>query len=132
MSRTNKIIYWVATGWLSLGMLSTGIAQLLHTKQGPSGTDSTDHLGYPLYFVTILAFSKILGVITILMPKFPLLKEWAYAGFVFIMCGAALSHVAMGDGMSDIFPSVLLLVLSLISWYYRPAGRKVILSPANK
>jgi uncharacterized membrane protein YphA (DoxX/SURF4 family) len=125
MTKRNKIIYWIATLWLSLGMLSTGIAQLLKAKTGPSGLDSTMHLGYPAYFLTILAVWKILGVIAVLIPKFPLLKEWAYAGFFFAMSGAALSHIAMSDSMGEIFPSLLLLVLSVVSWYSRPASRKL-------
>ena len=85
MSKRNKIIYWIATIWLSLGMFSTGIVQLLRLKdQGgttaPGGAASLTHLGYPVYLLSLLGTLKILGVITILIPKFPLLKEWAYAG----------------------------------------------------
>lgn len=94
MTKRNRIIYWVATGWLALGMLSTGVVQLLKRKEE---VDLMTHLGYPLYFLTILGIWKILGVITILIPKFPLLKEWAYAGFFFAMSGAVISHLAMGE-----------------------------------
>lgn len=126
MTKRNKIIYWIFTIWLALGMLSTGAAQLFKVKTGPSGVDSIIHLGYPVYFLTILAVWKILGGITVLIPKFPLLKEWAYAGFFFAMSGAILSHIATGDSMTGIFPSLLLLVLTMISWYFRPADRKII------
>jgi len=81
-------------------------------------------LANPLYFLTLLGILKILGVITVLVPKFPLLKEWAYAGFFFLMLGAIYSHLAAGDRAVEILPSLLLLVLNLVSWYYRPAGRK--------
>jgi hypothetical protein len=67
-----------------------------------------------------------LGVAALLIPKFPLLKEWAYAGFFFIMSGAAFSHIAVGDPMNEIFPSLLLLILAVVSWYFRPADRKII------
>ena len=70
--RARKIIYWVATIWLALGMLSTGIVQLLRVKEE---TNFILELGYPVYFLTILGVSKILGVIIILVPKLPLLKE---------------------------------------------------------
>ena len=124
MSKRNKIIYWISTLWLSLGMMSTGIVQLLHVKKE---TDFILELGYPPYFLTLLGVWKILGVIAVLIPKFPLLKEWTYAGFFFAMSGAIFSHIAMGHSMKDIFPPLLLLTLTLVSWFSRPADRKVIL-----
>jgi hypothetical protein len=124
MSKTNRIIYWIATIWLSLGMVSTGIVQFLNVKEE---VDMFTHLGYPLYFLTILAVWKFLGVAVILLPKFPLLKEWAYAGFFFAMSGALISHIRLDDSLTEIFPSMLLLALSVISWYLRPADRKLIL-----
>jgi hypothetical protein len=69
---------------------------------------------------------EILGVVAVLIPKFPLLKEWAYAGFFFAMSGAVFSHIASGDSMNEIVPSLLLLILTVISWYFRPADRKII------
>jgi hypothetical protein len=124
----NKIIYWISTLWLALGMLSTGMVQLFKVK---AEVDFTAHLGYPLYFLTILGSWKILGVIAVLLPKFPLLKEWAYAGFFFAMTGAIFSHIASGDPVKDIAPSLLLLVLTIVSWYFRPADRKIITAAAN-
>lgn len=126
MSKRNKIIYWIATLWLALGMLSTGAVQLLKAKAGAGGVDSVTHLGYPTYFLTILGIWKILGVVAMLIPKFPLLKEWAYAGFFFAMSGAIFSHLVSGSAVVEILPSVLLLVLTIVSWYFRPADRKVI------
>jgi hypothetical protein len=124
MTKTHRIIYWVATAWLSLGMVSTGIVQLIPTKEEAVLMKS---LGYPLYVLTIIGTWKLLGVIAVLSPKFPLLKEWAYAGFFFIMSGAVFSHVAAGDRAAGCFGPVLLLLLTLVSWYYRPADRKMIL-----
>jgi uncharacterized membrane protein YphA (DoxX/SURF4 family) len=123
MTKTTKIIYWVATIWLALGMLSTGIVQLLKMKEE---VDMMTQLGYPLYFLTILGVWKIVGVIAVLIPKFPLLKEWAYAGFFFAMSGAIFSHIASGDGALEFFGPVLLLILTMVSWYFRPADRKII------
>ena len=129
MTKRNKIIYWIATIWLSLGMASTGSVQLLKLKgDGPGSLDSVTQLGYPAYFVTILGIAKILGVVALLIPKFPLLKEWAYAGFFFMMFGAIYTHVAAGNSISEIFPSLLLLILTVISWHFRPADRKLILA----
>ena len=119
---TRKIIYWVATIWLSLGMVSTAVVQLIQMKEE---TDMMTRLGYPLYLLTILGIWKILGVIAVLAPRFPLLKEWAYAGFFFAMSGAVISHIAVGDSAKELFGPTLLIVLTAASWYFRPAGRKL-------
>jgi uncharacterized membrane protein YphA (DoxX/SURF4 family) len=130
MSKRNKIIYWIATIWLASGMLSTGVLQLFKAKAegalAPPGVYGITHMGYPVYFLTILGFWKILGVVALLIPKFPLLKEWAYAGFFFIMSGAVFSHIASGDPAKELFPSVLLLIMTVVSWYFRPPDRKII------
>ena len=126
MKKRGKIIYWIATIWLALGMLSTGAVQLFKAKEGQGGVDMITHLGYPVYLLTLLGVSKVLGVVAILIPKFPLLKEWAYAGFFFIMSGAMFSHIAIGDSMSELFPSLLLLILTAVSWYFRPADRRIV------
>jgi hypothetical protein len=125
MSKRNKIIYWVFTIWMSLGMVSTAIVQFMRNKDEAA---MFNHLGYPIYLMTILAVWKILGVIAALIPKQPLLKEWAYAGFFFAMSGAAISHVIMHDGFKEIFPSLLLLTITIISWSFRPSDRKYTLA----
>lgn len=124
MTKRNKIIYWAITGFLAFGMLSQGVAQTLHTK---GYVDILVHLGYPIYLLTILGVWKTLGVIAILIPKFKLLKEWAYAGFFFVMSGAVVSHIVMGDSIKEILPALSLLILTVLSWYFRPADRKIIL-----
>ena len=123
MTKRNKIIYWVATLWLSLGMVSTGIVQLIKIEEE---VDMMSRLGYPIYFLTILGVWKILGTVAVLIPKYPLLKEWAYAGFFFAMSGAIISHVASGDEAKELFGPTLLLVLTVLSWYFRPADRKLV------
>nr|WP_294875623.1 DoxX family protein [uncultured Pedobacter sp.] len=123
MTKRNKIIYWIATIWLSLGMLSTGIVQLMKMEEEVT---MMKNLGYPIYILTILGVWKILGVIAVLVPKFPIIKEWAYAGFFFAMSGAVFSHLANGDAGKDFFGPILLLVLTFVSWYFRPADRKTI------
>ncbi len=121
MNKRNRIIYWVATIWLSLGMASTGVVQIIHLEEDAQKMKA---LGYPLYFLTILGIWKLLGTVAILMPKYPLLKEWAYAGFFFVMSGAIFTHLAVGDGAAEYFGPTLLLVLTAVSWYFRPANRK--------
>ena len=125
--KAGKIIYWIATVWLAVGMVATGLVQLLKGKAGQGGVDMITHLGYPVYLLTILGVWKILGVVTLLIPKFPLLKEWAYAGFFFVMSSAIFSHIAIGDSANEIFPALLLLMLTVVSWYFRPVDRKIIL-----
>ena len=120
-----KITFWVSTLWLALGMVSTGLGQLLHFK-GQGDAEMLAHLGYPAYLLTILGVWKILGSAAVLLPKFPLLKEWAYAGFFFVTTGAIVSHIASGDPVTSLFPALLLLVLTVISWYFRPAEKKII------
>lgn len=120
--KVKTIIYWVATLWLALGMVSTGAVQVLQMKEQ---IDPVLALGYPAYFLIILGVAKILGVIAVLLPKLPLVKEWAYAGFFFMMTGAIISHVAMGNA-AGMFPALLLLVLTVLSWYFRPASRKLV------
>ncbi|MBO9636358.1 MAG: DoxX family protein, partial [Chitinophagaceae bacterium] len=97
MTKRNKIIYWIATGWLALGMVSTAIVQLMHV---PKEVTVIQNLGYPVYLLTLLGVWKLLGVIAVLLPGLPLLKEWAYAGFTFAMSGAIISHLAVGEAIT--------------------------------
>lgn len=121
--KSTKIIYWISTIWLALGMLSTGTVQVLKVKEEVA---NITHLDYPGYLLTILGVWKILGVIAVLVPKFPLLKEWAYAGFFFAMSGAVFSHIASNNSMKELFGPLLLLILTVVSWYFRPADRKTV------
>ena len=124
MKKRDKIIYWISTIWLALGMVSTGSVQLFRS---PADVDLMARLGYPVYLLTILGVWKPLGVVAVLIPKFPLVKEWAYAGFFFAMTGAIVSHIASGSSMSDMFGPSLLIILTVVSWYFRPADRKLTL-----
>ena len=108
-------------------MVATGLVQLLKGKAGQGGVDMITHLGYPVYLLTLPGVWKILGAVAVLIAKFPLVKEWAYAGIFFVMSGAIFSHIAIGDPISALFPSLLLLILTVVSWYFRPADRKIIL-----
>ena len=124
MKKRDKIIYWISTIWLASGMLASGLQQIFHAK---AFVDMLDHLGYPLYFLYILGVWKILGVVAILVPHFKQVKEWAYAGFFLAMSGAVFSHIALGDPIVEVVPSLVLLTLTLVSWYFRPADRKMVL-----
>lgn len=122
MEKRNKIIYWIVTIFLSIGMTAGGVQQML---QIGGYNEIVTSLGYPLYLLSILGVWKILGVITILIPKFPLLKEWAYAGFFFAMSGAFVSHLAVGQSFIEAVPSLILLFVTVLSWYFRPVDRRL-------
>jgi len=124
MKRRNRIIYWIATVWLSLGMVSTGIVQIIQMDEE---VKKMNELGYPVYFLTIIGVWKILGVIAVLLPRIPLVKEWAYAGFFFLMTGAIFTHIAVGDEAMEYFGPSLLLVLTIVSWYFLPNERKIVI-----
>ncbi|MCB0495674.1 MAG: DoxX family protein [Cyclobacteriaceae bacterium] len=123
MTKAKKITYWVATLWLALGMTSTGIVQLIGMDEE---VKMITGLGYPVYISTILGVWKLLGVVAVLIPRFPLIKEWAYAGFFFNMTGAILSHLISGSAPTDLFGPSLLLVLTAVSWYFRPESRRLV------
>lgn len=123
MKKRNKIIYWIATALFCFGMLASGLAQLFHTK---AMIDLVTPLGYPLYFLYIIGAWKVLGVIAVLVPRFKLLKEWAYAGFFFVMTGAFVSHLASGDySIKGLIGPLMQTVFIILSWYFRPADRKI-------
>ena len=123
MKKTKLITYWVATALLAVGMFSSGVAQLFHTRDM---IDLVVPLGYPPYLLYIIGTWKVLGVIAILLPRFALVKEWAYAGFFFAMTGALVSHLAIGDyGVKAILGPLFQTVFIILSWYYRPADRKI-------
>ena len=123
MEKRNLIIYWIFTALFTIGMLASGIQQLLRTKEM---TDMVTHLGYPLYFMSIIGTWKILGVIAVLMPGVKLLKEWAYAGFFFVMTGALVSHLLISDfEVKAILGPVFQTLFIVLSWYFRPASRKI-------
>lgn len=122
MKKRDKIIYWIATIWLSLGMASTGIVQIIKMD---GEVEKMKQLGFLPFFLTIIGVWKLLGVVAILVPKYPLIKEWAYAGFFFVMSGAVFTHLAAGDSAVEFFGPSLLLILTIISWYFRPDSRKL-------
>lgn len=122
----HKIVYWIATIWLCLGMVSTGIVQLI---QLPEEVQKMKQLGYAPYVMMFIGICKLIGVVVILLPKLPLLKEWAYAGFFFLMSGALFSHLSINDAPSTYFGPSLLLVLTFTSWYTRPTNRNAPFNP---
>lgn len=121
MKKRSLIIYWVCTIFLSFAMLAGGIQQ---TLQIGGYNDIVTALHYPLYMLSIIGIWKCLGVLAILVPGFPVLKEWAYAGFFFVLSGAAISHLACREPFTAALPALILLTVTILSWYFRPPNRK--------
>ncbi len=123
MQKIRKGLYWASTSFLAIGMFAGGIQQLLQI--GGYVEIVGDQLGYPLYMLSIIGTWKILGVLVVLLPKFQLLKEWAYAGFVFVLTGAIASHLAAGQSIVETLPATILLIATVASWYNRPDHRRL-------
>jgi hypothetical protein len=114
------VVYWAATGFVVFNMLSGGLAELAQVQ---STSDGMQALGYPLYMMAILGTWKVLGSITLLAPRFPRLKEWAYAGMFFNMTGAAISHLVVGNEAWHVWYTASLAIVVLVSWALRPESR---------
>jgi uncharacterized membrane protein YphA (DoxX/SURF4 family) len=122
------ITYWVCTGLLAALMLVGSIPDIM---SDPQAVDLFDHLGYPAYLLPFLGVAKLLGVVAILVPGFPRIKEWAYAGFTFDLAGAMYSSISVGDPASgwSVFIIGFLLIAGSYGLYHRK--RKAVLSGAN-
>jgi uncharacterized membrane protein YphA (DoxX/SURF4 family) len=131
--RAKNITYWTTTILVAFLIGSGGAMQVARVPATVDGFVRILH--YPAYFVIILGVWKVLGAIAILVPRYPRLKEWAYAGIFFDLTGAAASNAAVGGygayGFHIIAP-LILTALTIASWALRPESRKlVILTPAN-
>jgi hypothetical protein len=112
-----RIIFWTITGLMAAFMLMTSVPDLL---QSSTAIELLRHLGYPPYLLPFIGVAKIMAVIAILVPGFPSLKEWAYAGLVFDLVGAMYSHIVVGDSASVwIFALIGLLLVSGSYFVYR-------------
>ena len=130
--KTQQIIYWATTGILAFALIAGGMAEITHQKAIDEGMT---HLGYPLYFTTLLGLWKLPGAIVLLAPRLPLLKEWAYAGAFFDMSGAVVSHVMSGDTFAQLVWPLAFAVFTVVSWALRPPTRRltghISAAPAN-
>jgi uncharacterized membrane protein YphA (DoxX/SURF4 family) len=123
MTMTKQTLgYWAATGVAALAFAAGGVADL---SGAPDVVAVMTHLGYPAYFATILGSWKLVGALAVLVPGFPRLKEWAYAGMAFDLTGAAASHAVVGDGVVKVAIPLALVALVTASWALRPASRKL-------
>ncbi len=129
MKKTKLISYWVTTIFTALELVAGGVTDLMHGKTalvaGGPVTEVLAHLGYPVYLLIILGVWKLLGAIVLLAPRYPRLKEWAYAGAFFVYAGAVASGLARGldDPGTFIWPPLIFAILTLASWALRPQSR---------
>ena len=117
---TKAVAYWMTTGIVVFAMFSGGIAELVRR---PETVNGMMQLGYPVYFVMILGSWKLLGSLALVVPGFPRVKEWAYAGIFFNMTGAAVSHIVCHDAAWHVVVTLGLAALAVASWALRPASR---------
>lgn len=122
MEKKKLMWYWIITVILSFCLFTGGLAQAVQVKEVIAGFKP---LGYPTYFISLIGIWKMLGIVAILVPGFKLLKEWAYAGLFFVMSGAVISHIASGNITIQIIAPILLTIFTVLSWYLRPANRKI-------
>lgn len=125
---TKMVAYWAVTLLIALETLVGGVTDLVHGKQilvfgSPVAEIVVTHLGYLLYFLRIIGFWKLLGGIVLLIPSYPRLKEWAYAGIFFELSGAAASWLAFEHNVGEAIAPAILAVLALVSWALRPQDR---------
>lgn len=120
--KNQKIAYWIVTGLLCFGMLLGGTGQILRMQPNVEGFQ---HIGFPAYVLPILGTWKFLAVFAILIPKYPLVKEWAHAGLFFLLSGGVISQFASGNGILGALPVFVFMCLNIASWYLRPADRRI-------
>jgi uncharacterized membrane protein YphA (DoxX/SURF4 family) len=118
---STRIIYWITTILIAFCIVSGGVFQLIGARESVEGIM---HLGYPAFFVRILGFWKLFGGIAILIPHFPRVKEWAYAGIVFDLTGAAVSNAVSGMPAWHVVVPLFLTAVTLVSWALRPSARR--------
>ena len=122
-----KVAYWGTTGVLCALSLFAAYSYL---SGGPQAVEGFARVGYPQQLRILLGIAKLLGVIALLIPGWPRLKEWAYAGFSFAWIAASIAHYLAGQ-KSEAFMPVLLLVLLTVSYITRPPDRQWLPNPSR-
>ena len=114
--------YWVSTMYVVLTSLWAGVTDILHA---PPLFDEVLRLGYPPHFSTLLGVWKVLGAVALIAPRYPLLKEWAYAGMFIDFSSAIVAYASVGDGVVSYIGPVLSMSALIASWYLRPKSRRL-------
>jgi hypothetical protein len=115
------VAYWTATAVLATECFVGAVMGALQLQ--PFKGIAT-HLGYPLYFMTILGVCYVSAGVVLLAPRLPRLKEWAYAGLIFNYTGAAASHIWVGDDIKTLVGPLIFVALTAASWALRPQARR--------
>lgn len=112
-----RTMYWIATIVFALLLLMDGLGGVM---QAEAGVESLQHLGYPIYLLTIMGVAKILAAVAIVQPWFRTVKEWAFAGFAINCVGAFWSRLYVGDGIDVlIFPPIFLAIMLVPYWLWK-------------
>jgi len=117
-----NVSYWAVSGPLALILCGSGLGAI---TQQDFLIEIMTHLGFPLFIMGVLGTWYVGAAVAIIVPGLPWVKEWAYAGVVFAMTGAFVSHVVAGDTFAEIAPSVVILSLAAASYLLRPASRRL-------
>ena len=120
--KKKRAVYW---GLTLIFCLAMGVSGVLNIIRFEGMRTSIVGLGYPAYLMSILGFAKLLGVVALLVPKTPLLKEWAYAGFAYDLLGASASHAFSDHSAPEIVVPLVVLSLAAGSYVWRPADRRM-------
>lgn len=122
--KRNKILYWIFTILFAGIMIFSAIPNVMQTKEA---LDFIGHLGYPPYFVPFIGVAKLAGCIAILIPGFPRIKEWAYAGLLFDLVAAYYSIIANGDPVAPASFILLVIALGIGSYIFYHKLRKPVI-----
>jgi hypothetical protein len=117
------VAYWTTTAVLAAECFVGGVMGALRLQ--PFKGVMT-HLGYPLYFMTILGVCYLSAGVVLLAPRLTLLKEWAYAGLIFVYTGATASHIWVGDDAQTLVGPLIFFGLTVVSWALRPQPRRLV------
>jgi hypothetical protein len=130
--RWRGVAYWIATGVVAAELLSGGVYDLFRWPAAAAKWFGGTGLGFPPYFGTIIGTWKLLGALALVVPRFPVLKEWAYAGFTFTMTGAIATNLAVGAGPVASVAAAAFLLIGAASWWLRPTSRRPVLLGAAR
>lgn len=122
LSSHQSKLHWIATLWVVVTNLWAGPTDILHA---PPLFDDLLRLGYPAYFSTLFGLWKVLGAIALVVPGYPLVKEWAYAGFFIDFSAAIVSYAAVGDGFVSFIAPIVSMAALIVSWHLRPQSRRL-------